>query len=161
MTTHDFPASLSLCEVNQANLYSVLKLDVDPAQRQFVAPNAFSIAEAHFEPRAWFRAVCVDEAPVGFIMLYQDTEAPEYFLWRLMVDQRYQGLGYGRRAVELLIDYVRTLPNAAELLVSAVPGDGTPIPFYERLGFVRTGEVMDGEDVLRLDLTALAPTSQR
>ena len=38
--------------------------------------------------------------------------------------------------------------------VSAVPGDGSPIPFYTRLGFVPTGEVEDGEDVLRLDLTA-------
>jgi diamine N-acetyltransferase len=148
--------TISLCEVNQANLRAVLRLDVGPTQGHLVAPNAVSIAEAHFEPRAWFRAVCLGETPVGFVMLYQDTETPEYFLWRLMIDAAHQGRGYGRRAVELLVDYVRTLPRAGELGVSAVPGDGSPIPFYEHLGFVRTGEMLDGEEMLRLDLTAEA-----
>ena len=147
-------ASISLCEVNQGNLHEVLKLDVAPDQRHFVAPNAVSIAEAYFEPRAWFRAVCADDTPVGFVMLYQDTDTPAYFLWRLMIDRHHQGRGYGRRAVELLIDHVRTLPRATELGVSAVPGDGSPILFYTSLGFVPTGEVEDGEDVLRLDLIA-------
>lgn len=148
--------AISLCEVNRENLRAVLRLDVGPTQGHFVAPNAVSIAEAHFEPRAWFRAVCLGETPVGFIMLYQDTETPEYFLWRLMIDAAHQGRGYGRRAVELLIDHVRTLPRATELGVSAVPGDGSPIPFYEHLGFVRTGEMLEGEEMLRLDLTAEA-----
>lgn len=146
--------AISLCEVTQENLDAILRLEVASPQRHLVAPNAVSIAEAYFEERAWFRAICVDDVPVGFMMLYQDTGTPKYYLWRLMIDQQYQRHGYGRRAVELLIQYVRTLPNAAELLVSAVPGDGSPIPFYEGLGFVRTGEVTDGEDVLRLDLTA-------
>ena len=154
MDASQVSASVSLCEVNQGNLHEVLKLDVAPDQRHFVAPNAVSIAEAYFEPRAWFRAVCADDEPVGFIMLYQDTETAEYFLWRLMIDRRHQGRGYGRRAVELLIDHVRTLPRATSLGVSAVPGDGSPIPFYTSLGFVPTGDVEDGEDVLRLDLTA-------
>ena len=154
MDTDQMNALVLLCEVNQANLHTVLKLDVAPDQRHFVAPNAVSIAEAYFEPRAWFRAVCVDDTPVGFVMLFQDTETPEYFLWRLMIDRHHQGRGYGRRAVELLIDHVRTLPRATALGVSAVPGDGSPIPFYTSLGFVPTGDVEDGEDVLRLDLTA-------
>jgi diamine N-acetyltransferase len=69
-----------------------------------------------------------------------------------MIDARYQGHGYGRRALELLVEYVKTRPGAKALMTSCVPGDGSPCPFYERLGFVPTGEVDEGEIVLRLSL---------
>ena len=64
-----------------------------------------------FEPKAWFRAVVADDVPVGFVMLSVDEAAPEYYLWRFMIDERYQGRGYGRAAIGLLIDHVRTLPR--------------------------------------------------
>ena len=38
------------------------------------------------------------------------------------------------------------------LTTSAGQGDGSPITFYERYGFERTGEVSDGEVLLRLTL---------
>ena len=60
-----------------------------------VANNAVSIAQAHFEPCAWFRGIYANETPVGFIMLYDDPDEPAYFLWRLLVAEEYQGLGYG------------------------------------------------------------------
>ena len=82
---------------------------------QFVANNAVSIAEAHFHPEAWFRAIYADETAVGFIMLHDENLRPDprqadyYFLWRLMVDARYQGMGFGRRGVGLLVELVRSL----------------------------------------------------
>jgi diamine N-acetyltransferase len=82
-------------------------------------------------------------------MLEDDPARPQYFLWRFMVDARYQGHGIGRRAIELLIEHVRTRPGATELFTSCVPGDGSPGPFYEKLGFVYTGEEDDGELVMR------------
>ncbi len=81
-------------------------------------PIPISIAEASFEPKAWFRAIYANETPVGFAMLYDDREKPEYFLWRFMIDARYQHLGFGRQALQLLIDHVRTLPDAREFLLS-------------------------------------------
>jgi diamine N-acetyltransferase len=85
-------------------------------------------------------------------MLYDDPERPEYYLWRLMIDAAHQRRGYGREALRLLCDRVRTRPGACELLTSAVPGEGSPRPFYESCGFIATGEVDDGEEVLRLVL---------
>ena len=90
--------------------------------------------------------------PVGFIMLSDNADAPEYFLWRLMIADGYQHHGYGRRAVGQLIEYVRTRPNATELLVSYHPGEGGPRDFYLSLGFQDTGKIDDGEVVLRLPL---------
>ncbi len=90
---------------------------------------------------------------VGFIMLDDDAENREYYLWRLMIDAGHQGRGYGAQAVQRLVEYVRTRPGARELLTSYVPGEGSPEGFYRKLGFEPTGEVEDGEIVMRLRLS--------
>ncbi len=146
-------AVVTLREITRETVRTITDLKVAPEQTGFVATNAESIAEAYFDRDvAWFRAVYADEVPVGFIMLEDDAAKQEYFLWRFMIDARYQGHGYGRRALELLVEYVKTRPGAKALMTSCVPGDGSPCPFYERLGFVPTGEVDEGEIVLRLAL---------
>ena len=144
--------AISLREVTRATVRRIVDLEVAEEQRNFVAPNAVSIAEAYFEPKAWFRAIYADEEPVGFIMLFDDAEEGRYYLWRMMIAAAHQGKGYGRAALDLLVDYVRTRPEAAELLVSSVPGDGSPQPFYEGYGFAATGEIHGDEVVLRLGL---------
>jgi diamine N-acetyltransferase len=143
---------VELREVTGETVRDICRLKTTPEQESFVAPNAMSFAEAYFEPKAWFRAVYANETPVGFVMLYDDREARQYFLWRLMVDARHQRLGYGRAAVELVVAEVLTRPGATELKVSWIPGDGGPEVFYLRLGFVLTGEVDEGEVVARLPL---------
>ncbi len=112
----------------------------------------YTEAQAHFEEKAWFRAIYAGETPVGFVMLYDDPEKTDYFLWRFMIDQSYQGRHFGERALKLLIDHVRAEPGATELLVSYVPAAGSPEPFYRAAGFVDTGEISDGEVVMRLAL---------
>jgi diamine N-acetyltransferase len=145
-------AVVELREVTAETVREICALQVTPGQRQFVAPNAVSLAEASFAPLAWPRAVYADGVAVGFAMLSLDTASAEYYLWRLMIDDGFQGRGYGRAAVGLIVDHVRSLPNAQALLVSWVPADGGPEPFYRSLGFVPTGEVDDGEVVAKLEL---------
>ena len=149
-------AIVSLRPVTSDNLREVMRLKVAPDQEQFVAPNTVSLAQAAFEPLAWARAIYAGDTAVGFVMLYDDPFAPEYYLWRLMMDARYQGMGFATQAMEQLIDYVLSRPNATELSVSYVPAEGSPQPFYARLGFVDTGEVHEGENVMRLDLSGRA-----
>jgi GNAT superfamily N-acetyltransferase len=62
-----------------------------------------------------------------------------WFLWKLLIDHRHQGKGYGREVVRQIVDLVRG-EGGSELLTSHVPGDGGPAGFYARLGFVPTGE---------------------
>ena len=145
-------AAVSLREMTQESLRSIIALKVAPNQQQFVASNTVSLAEAHFYNFAWFRAIYADETPVGFIMIADQPEKSEYFLWRLMIAAEHQGKGYGRQALHLLIAHVRTRPNATELLVSYEPGVGSPRDFYYKLGFQETGQELEGEIVLRLPL---------
>ena len=145
-------SAITLREITGDTVRIICNLKVSDSQNKFVAPNAVSIAQAYFYETAWFRAIYADDTPVGFLMLYKDTVKPEYFLWRMMIDERYQRMGFGYKAMDLLIKYVKDLPNATELLTSCVPGDGSPEDFYNKLGFTRTGE-MDGiEVIMRLPL---------
>ena len=146
-------ATVSLREITQETLRPFLNMKVATSQTNMVASNAVSIAQAHFEKYAWFRGIYADETPVGFIMLYDNPDEPVYFLWRLMVAEEHQGNGYGRKAIEQLVDYVRTRPKATELMVSHVKDVlGNPGPFYQKVGFTYTGKEEDGELVMRLSL---------
>jgi diamine N-acetyltransferase len=144
--------SISLREITKETVRSICNLSVAPEQNRFVAPNAVSLAEALFEPKAWYRAVYAGEEPVGFVMLFDDPEAPEYYLWRFMIVAGCQGRGYGKQALALVIDYVRSRPGAAELTTSCVPGEGSPCEFYKKMGFAFTGEVDESELLMRLRL---------
>jgi diamine N-acetyltransferase len=148
-------AVVSLREITADTLSPVLKLSdtLSETQRRMVAPNAVSIAEAHFSPHAWFRAIYADETPVGFLMLYigpEDDERPAdeqpvfHFIWRLMIAASYQGKGYGRAALERLMDQLRA-EGVTHLAVSCHPGDEGPEGFYRRLGFERDGKWYDDE----------------
>jgi len=139
--------------VTPENVRGVCELRVAPAQEHFVAPNAVSLAEAYVHPQAWCRAVYADGDLAGFVMLHDSAAGPGYMLWRLMVDQRFQGRGVGREVVRLVVEHVRQRPGARQLAVGAHRGEGGPGPFYESLGFVATGEVIDDdEDVYALSL---------
>ncbi|EKQ68254.1 acetyltransferase, ribosomal protein N-acetylase [Leptolyngbyaceae cyanobacterium JSC-12] len=149
----EFKPEVTLREITKENLRDILRLKVAPNQEQFVAPNAVSIAEAHFAPEvAWFRAIYAGDVPVGFLMLEDDVVQRQYFLWRFMIDERYQGRGYGRKALELFFEHVRTRPGATVVDTSCVPAEGGPGPFYEKMGFVYTGEKEGDELCMRREL---------
>ena len=153
-------AEVSLREITAETVRAICRLSdtLTPPRKYFVAPNAVSIAQAHFEPKAWFRAIYADDTPVGFIMLYDNPEGeppdnePGYFLWRFMIAGPHHGKGFGRQAIELLVDYVKTRPGAKELQVSCGEGPGSPEGFYQKLGFERSGKMFDDEVGLTLKL---------
>lgn len=148
-------ASVSLREITAETVRAICALEVAPRQSGLVAPNAVSIAQAHFEPAAWFRAIYAGDVPVGFAMLYDPTltKTPEAgpevaFVWRFMIDARHQGCGYGATALDLLVAHVRSLPGVKALRISYVDAPGNASPLYLRAGFVATGELDEDEIVL-------------
>jgi diamine N-acetyltransferase len=142
--------------VTTVNFARVCRVKVHPHQEQFVAPVVRSLAEAYVYPEAaWPRAIVDGDRIVGFVMLaiqpHDPIEAYRFYLWRLNIDAGEQGKGYGRFAVQAVIEEGRRL-GAKQLHVSWHPGVGGPEEFYLRLGFVKTGEVLDEETVGVLQL---------
>ena len=144
--------NITLREVTESTVRTICNLETTEHQRNFVAPNAVSIAQAYFSERAWFRAIYHEDTPVGFMMLSDDPDKGEYYLWRFMIAKEHQGKGYGSKAMDVIIEHVKTRPNATELTLSCVPGDDGPEQFYIRRGFEFTGEIDEGEKVYRLKL---------
>jgi diamine N-acetyltransferase len=153
-------SSVSLREITEQNREAVVALRVAASQEGYVSTVADSLEEARDTPEGnpWCRGVYVDDEPVGFVMLsWNVTPNPPriigpWFLWKLLIDERHQGRGYGREAVKLVAEIARE-HGASELLTSYVVGDRSPEPFYRQIGFVPTGEQDEnGEIVLALGL---------
>ena len=149
---------VALREITAENLAAVEALVVTEDQSRYVADVTTSLREAEEYPdaKAWYRAVYAGDEPVGFVMISDGITVDDpsyvgpYYLWRLLVDRRFQGRGYGTAALDLVVEHVRTRPDARTLLVSHVVGPTSPGPFYEQYGFRPTGEVHEGEPILEL-----------
>jgi len=149
---------ISLRPIDESNRDAVERLEVSPGQQRFVSNAADSIREAAREPdgRAIHWAVYADETPVGFVMISDDVGGPGYFpqyLWKLFIDKRYQGRGYGTATLDLIADYFRARPEVKIMRTSCGQGGGSPLRFYERYGFEQTGEIVfDNEILLQYEL---------
>ena len=142
---------------------AAVALRVTQEQEQFVASVEMSLLDAVQYPEALARywAVYDGNAIVGFTMISDGipeavleadpTLVGPYFLWRLLIDERFQRRGFGSATLDAVVAYVRS-QGGAELLTSYTAGEGSPGPFYERYGFVPTDRIVEGERVLRLDL---------
>jgi diamine N-acetyltransferase len=153
-----------LRKITDENRDEVVALSIAASQEGYVSSVADSLEEARETPQGnpWYRAIYADDQPVGFVMLSWNV-APDppriigpWFLWKLLIDERHQGRGYGGEAVKIVADIARD-HGASELLTSYVVGDSSPEPFYTHIGFVPTGEQDEkGEIILTLELAAAA-----
>lgn len=150
--------------LTDADRAAALRVRQGPGQDRFVGSVAESfddaIRDARAMPRSW--TVHDGDEVVGFVMISDgipeetlagatDLVGP-YYLWRLLIDVDHQRRGYGTAALDAIVEYLRDRPGADVLYTSAAQGEGSPQPFYERYGFVPTGQVLDDEVVLALDL---------
>lgn len=154
---------LKLEKVNGKNVWDILKLRVSEAQKNFVAGNEASIIEAYTaitgNGYAFPFGIYEGDTPVGFLMVGFDTDddwedAPSvakgnYNLWRLMIDQNYQKQGYGKEALRLALEFIRTFPcgEAEFCWLSYEPENEAARRLYHSFGFTETGE-MDGEELI-------------
>ena len=151
---------LRLERITNDNVYDILKLRVRKDQKGFVAENKFSIVHAYLaleEGTPVFPfAIFYGKKPVGFLMIGYDIFAhndkvdhrfdwflrDSYIIWRLMIDKRYQGRGYGREAMNLALDFVRSLPcgQAEYCWLSYEPENEVARRLYQSLGFQEVPE---------------------
>jgi diamine N-acetyltransferase len=161
-------SKLTFREVNEDNWYAVAKLSLKDGQTGNLPPNVWSLCESHYDEDAWVRAIYADETLVGMLMMAIWDPDEAYYIWRFMIDARYQDLGYGRRGVEFAIAHIRQHnPRARVLKVNSTPPEGkksydpsknvrpedSPYRFYQKLGFKETAPPdKDGENLMVIDL---------
>jgi diamine N-acetyltransferase len=151
---------IHLEEVNKDNLFKVIDLwnTLDDSEKQSVAPNVVSIAQAYVnQDIAWPRVIYLDDEPIGFVMVALKDEdiieedQPSYFLWRFMIAKPFQGNGYGKKVLDII--YSMCKENQMKYLyVSCHMHAPMPYQFYIKYGFVDTHEMEDDEEILKLKI---------
>lgn len=156
---------IELRPVTQDNWNTLIKLKVSEDQKNFVASNLYSIAEAQFgfdDERHWNLTpygVYADDTPVGFAMtgLNYGHSVFQGLVIRLMVDEKFQGKGYGRAAMEALITGFKADEAVKNVCISYEPHNEVARKLYASLGFVETGEMIERETVALLKLRGRGP----
>jgi diamine N-acetyltransferase len=152
--------SLELRPVTVKNWNSLIKLKVREDQKNFVASNLYSIAEAQFgfeEEGHWNLfpyGLYMDDEPVGFAMTGLNYSHSHFqgLILRLMVDEKFQGQGYGRAAMESILATFRANDCVNVVCITYEPDNDPARKLYASLGFKETGELMENEVVALLRL---------
>ena len=154
---------IHLEKITWDNCDDVLKLKVTKEQKGFVAPNSDSLIDAYFaltedKCQVFHFGIYFEKKPVGFLMIAKDVPWAEqcyglpsnyYYIWRFMIDKRYQGKGYGKEAMLQALDFIRTFPagEAECCWLSYEPENEVARRLYCAFGFVENGE-MDGDEIV-------------
>lgn len=150
------------------NFEAIMNLHVNKEQRSFVARNKDSLVHAYLAvaqdgKQVFPFGIYLGKKPVGFIMIGYDIGEDDgtepcadwflrnsYFIWRFMIDKRYQGKGYGRQALQLALDFIRTFPagEAQYCWLSYEPTNEVARKLYLSFGFVEQPEhYEEGEEM--------------
>lgn len=142
---------VSLREITVDNFWECLSLKVKPEQMNFVSSNALSLAQSKYQPECIPLAIYADETMVGFTMYCIEATLQEYYIFRLMIDAEHQGQGYATAAMKLLLERITADKEHDHVFISFEPSNKGAEHLYVKLGFYPTGELNEGEIVLRLD----------
>jgi diamine N-acetyltransferase len=143
---------VTLKEITKDNWRQVYKLKLDEPQRNYVAPNGYSMLEAVFNAEYLLSRAAYDgETLVGYTLYGVDPDNPrDHWISRLMVVQEHQGKGYGRAIMREIIEALKAMSGCEQIFISFVPENTTARKLYESLGFVDTGRMDDGEMIFRM-----------
>ena len=157
---------IELRKLDWDNWEECMGLNVTDEQKNFVASNIYSIAQSYMhqtndDTPPFSYAIYNDDVMVGYTLYFfsaADEDNPDdedcYYICRLMIDQRYQGKGYGKQAMQKILEHIKTFPHgkANIVVLSYEPENTVAKKLYESFGFAETGEVEDGELVSKLVL---------
>lgn len=156
---------LKLKKINRNSIGKILKLEVFDNQKNFVATNNSSIIEAYIaiteNNHVFTFGIYKDDIPIGFLMIGFDVNSDDegapriakgnYNIWRLMIDKKFQGQGFGKEAMDLALEFVNTFPcgTAKYCWLSYECDNEVARQLYKSVGFVETDE-KDGDEIVAI-----------
>ncbi|WP_246188176.1 GNAT family N-acetyltransferase [Paenibacillus tengchongensis] len=148
---------MRLVDVTKENWLSVILLTTNMDNQhtlgeEFVASNAYSIIESFYEGNWTIKAIEHGSDLIGFAMYGIPEGSASYELCRFMIDRKFQGRGYGKQALALIIDEMVKHFGCKEICLSTDPANAKGKHIYESLGFTSTGQLQDDEEVYILKI---------
>ena len=131
---------VELKAITEENFLEAFDLKLAPGQDEFVSHPIRSLAQAYvYRTQCQPFGICADGKMVGYVMVIYDYDIPEYDIWHMMIDEAYQGQGYGSLALDKVIEYIRTKPFGDSNRVALTCNKNNPVArkLYENKGFWR------------------------
>ncbi|QYR21074.1 GNAT family N-acetyltransferase [Paenibacillus sp. sptzw28] len=148
--------NITLEPITRANWLDALNLKVKDGQNEFVPAVAVSLAKVHVKPDGDLVqylpfAIYDGDTMIGFIMhAFEEHTSHSYWINGFLIDSRYQGQGYGKAAILLMIDYIKgRFSQCREIRLTVHKNNTGAYKLYANIGFTETGDIWGDEIVLR------------
>lgn len=148
---------LNIRPVTKDNWRAIVELKPLTDQEKYITSNAESLLESFYETRYNWSVFGLfkEEYPIGFAMIGAFNAEKEYiWLDRFMIDGQFQGKGYGKKFLQLIVDYIQSKWQVKDIVLSIVKENNQAKKLYETIGFIDTGRIDEenGELVMVLNV---------
>ena len=140
--------------VTENNFLDAFHLRLASGQEDYVSHPIRSLAQAYvYRNQCQPFGIYAAGKMVGYVMVIYDYDIPEYDIWHMMIDESMQGRGYGREALDRVLEYIQTKPfgDSDRVALTCSKGNPTARKLYESRGFSATGN--EDEDEIELAMT--------
>lgn len=138
-------------EITKENFWDCISLAVAKEQVEFVTSNAVSIAQSKVQTECIPLAIYDDDIMIGFIMYCIDEDDGEYWIYRMMIDEKYQSKGYGKKSLEKLLEIIKQDNTRSKVFLGVHKESKYAVELYKKCGFEFTGQVFGSEHIMKLD----------
>lgn len=144
---------IRLEKINEDNFIEAFNLKLCKNQESFVSHPIRSLAQAYvYYNQCTPFGIFEDDVMVGYVMVIYDYDSDEYNIWHMMIDERYQHKGYGKKAFEKCLEYIKTKPfgKGNKVVLTCNENNSVALKLYKLFGFKETGN--KDEDEIELSL---------
>ena len=129
-----------------------IPLSVSKDQEQYVASTTTILARAYAYREQRSRAFVIydNETPVGMVLYHDEDSLDAYIFSEILIDERFQGKGYGTAATKLVLDRMKEEGRYHKVVLCYIEGNDAAKKLYEGFGFV---EIDRDEDEIIMELS--------
>ncbi|QFQ28581.1 GNAT family N-acetyltransferase [Bacillus thuringiensis] len=140
--------------IDKSNWEEAIRVSVKEEQQTFITSNLYSIAEVQFLVHFYAKGIYLDEKMIGFTMFGIDPDDNNYWIYRLMIDEKFQGKGIGKQAIYLVIEEIRqdNYTNIPLIMIGYSPENLSAKFVYKKAGFIETKLSSWGEQLAKYSL---------
>lgn len=141
---------ITLADVTRENWRELCALNPGEEGLKYTGSNSWNLLWSHYEPQWIVKGIALDGQLIGCARFGPSLELPGIELIHFMIDERFQGRGFGRAALCAVAAEMFRRFGVAEIYLSVDPENARAKHVYEAVGFFATGEKDKHEDVFCL-----------
>lgn len=153
-------AEVELKEIDRESWEECMRLVLRLEQGGLVAPHRYQGADFAAEPSFVQMGVYHEGEMVGYAMYGQDPDDGHWWIYRLMIDEEHQGRGFGKAALAAMLDTLKRNHGCTEVYMGYRPENHVAAALAWTMGFERTGQMLQGEYIVKLDLNGAPDSTQ-